>query len=187
MPRAHASPPPGDVSDPRRTKYNLDYYLDLAEQLVDHGLHSLAIKDMAGLLKPKAATMLVGALRERFPDVPIHVHTHDSAGTGVATQVCGLGGSLRGKGERGRWGVGGSASQTRPCMCTRAGVCLRGELKVLHFACPSMVTHTTLLLAWLSAVQVALIGSVHYSHTCLASLLAAGCCCCWGRHRGLLL
>ena len=87
VPRAHASPPPGDVSDPRRTKYNLDYYLDLAEQLVDHGLHSLAIKDMAGLLKPKAATMLVGALRERFPDVPIHVHTHDSAGTGVATQV----------------------------------------------------------------------------------------------------
>uniref|UniRef100_A0A7R9V6Z0 Pyruvate carboxylase n=1 Tax=Chlamydomonas euryale TaxID=1486919 RepID=A0A7R9V6Z0_9CHLO len=77
----------GDVSDPSKTKYNLDYYLALAEQLVDHGVHTLAIKDMAGLLKPRAATMLVGALRERFPHVPIHVHTHDSAGTAVATQL----------------------------------------------------------------------------------------------------
>jgi len=77
----------GDVADPSRTKYSLDYYVDLAEQLVEHGIHSLAIKDMAGLLKPKAATMLVGALRERFPDLVIHVHTHDSAGTGVATQL----------------------------------------------------------------------------------------------------
>jgi len=77
----------GDVSDPGRTKYNLDYYLELAEKLVAHGVHSLAIKDMAGLLKPRAATMLVGALRQRFPNVPIHVHTHDSAGTGVATQL----------------------------------------------------------------------------------------------------
>ncbi len=41
----------------------------------------------AGLLKPRAATLLVGALRSRFPDVPIHLHTHDSAGTGVATQL----------------------------------------------------------------------------------------------------
>lgn len=77
----------GDLSDPMRSKYSLDYYLDLAEQLVDHGCHALAIKDMAGLLKPRAATMLVGALRERFPDTVIHVHTHDSAGTGVATQL----------------------------------------------------------------------------------------------------
>ncbi|KAG2483618.1 hypothetical protein HYH03_017498 [Edaphochlamys debaryana] len=77
----------GDLSDPRRSKYRLDYYLDLAEKLVNHGCHSLAIKDMAGLLKPRAATMLVGALRERFPDTVIHVHTHDSAGTGVATQL----------------------------------------------------------------------------------------------------
>ncbi|GAX77798.1 hypothetical protein CEUSTIGMA_g5241.t1 [Chlamydomonas eustigma] len=77
----------GDLMDPTRTKYNLDYYLTLADQLVDHGVHSLAIKDMAGLLKPQAATMLVGALRSRFPNVPIHVHTHDSAGTAVATQL----------------------------------------------------------------------------------------------------
>ncbi|MEW5308009.1 MAG: hypothetical protein WDW36_010371, partial [Sanguina aurantia] len=77
----------GDVTDPKRSKYNLDYYLNLADQLVAHGVHALAIKDMAGLLKPRGATMLVGALRARFPNLVIHVHTHDSAGTGVATQL----------------------------------------------------------------------------------------------------
>ncbi|PRW20525.1 pyruvate carboxylase isoform A [Chlorella sorokiniana] len=77
----------GDVSNPRASKYTLEYYLNLAEKMVEHGIHALAIKDMAGLLKPRAATMLVGALRERFPDLPIHVHTHDTAGTGVATQL----------------------------------------------------------------------------------------------------
>lgn len=78
----------GDVSDPNRTKYTLDYYLGLTEKLVTEcGIHSLAIKDMAGLLKPKAATMLVGAIRKRFPNLVIHVHTHDTAGTGVATQL----------------------------------------------------------------------------------------------------
>lgn len=127
----------------RRLQYNLDYYLDLADKMVSHGVHVLGIKDMAGerrmvagvfcagsadarcprlpcspsaprapppspgqratlaallrapvhlplragLLKPKAATKLVGALRARFPDLVIHVHTHDSAGTGVATQL----------------------------------------------------------------------------------------------------
>jgi pyruvate carboxylase len=54
---------------------------------VECDIHLLAIKDMAGLLKPKAATMLVSALRERFPDLPIHVHTHDTAGVGVATML----------------------------------------------------------------------------------------------------
>jgi pyruvate carboxylase len=77
----------GDVSDPSRTKYTLDYYLDLTEQLVAHGIDVLAIKDMAGLLKPRAATMLVGAIRAKFPDLPIHVHTHDTAGTGVASMI----------------------------------------------------------------------------------------------------
>ena len=61
--------------------------MEMAEALVDHGIHTLAIKDMAGLLKPRAATTLVSALRARFPDMPIHVHTHDTAGTGVATQL----------------------------------------------------------------------------------------------------
>jgi pyruvate carboxylase len=77
----------GDVTDPKATKYTLEYYMGLAEALVAHGTHTIAIKDMAGLLKPRAATLLVGALRERFPNVPIHVHTHDTAGTGVATQL----------------------------------------------------------------------------------------------------
>jgi pyruvate carboxylase len=61
-------------------QYTLYYYMDLAEQLVDHGIHSLGIKDMAGLMKPRAATELVGALRARYPDLVIHLHTHDSAG-----------------------------------------------------------------------------------------------------------
>lgn len=73
----------GDGPNP----YNLAYYLDLARQLVDGGCHVLAIKDMAGLLKPDAATALVGALRAEFPDLPIHVHTHDSAALGVASML----------------------------------------------------------------------------------------------------
>ena len=77
----------GDVSNPEKTKYSLDYYVDLTEKLVEHGIDVLAIKDMAGLLKPRAATMLVTALREKFPDLPIHVHTHDTAGTGVASML----------------------------------------------------------------------------------------------------
>ncbi|XP_066575117.1 pyruvate carboxylase, mitochondrial [Amia ocellicauda] len=77
----------GDVSDPSRTKYSLQYYLDLAEELVRAGTHILAIKDMAGVLKPSAARMLVGALRDRFPDLPIHIHSHDTAGAGVAAML----------------------------------------------------------------------------------------------------
>jgi pyruvate carboxylase len=59
----------------------------LAEKLVALNIHILGIKDMAGVLKPRAATLLIGALREKYPDLPIHVHTHDSAGTGVASMV----------------------------------------------------------------------------------------------------
>ncbi|KAK1788162.1 hypothetical protein P4O66_016627 [Electrophorus voltai] len=77
----------GDVSDPTRQKYTLDYYLKLAEELVKAGTHILCIKDMAGLLKPQASRLLVGALRDRFPDMPIHVHTHDTAGAGVAAML----------------------------------------------------------------------------------------------------
>jgi len=77
----------GDVADPTKGKYNLEYYLDLASKLVDMGVHSLAIKDMAGLLTPRASKMLVSALREEHPDVPIHVHTHDTAGSGVASMI----------------------------------------------------------------------------------------------------
>ncbi|UYN84373.1 MAG: pyruvate carboxylase [Microcella sp.] len=74
----------GDLLDPAETLYTLDYYLALAEQIVDSGAHILAIKDMAGLLRAGAAEVLVGALRERF-DVPVHVHTHDTAGGQLAT------------------------------------------------------------------------------------------------------
>ncbi len=77
----------GDVADTSRTKYSLDYYVDVAGKLVSMGTHVLAIKDMAGLLKPKAARILVGALRKAFPEVPLHVHTHDTASTGVASMV----------------------------------------------------------------------------------------------------
>jgi pyruvate carboxylase len=77
----------GDVSDPKRGRYNLDYYLNFVRQLNDLGIHVLAIKDMAGLLKPQAAEMLIGAIRQEFPDLPIHVHTHDTGGTGVASML----------------------------------------------------------------------------------------------------
>lgn len=50
-------------------------------------LNFCQVKDMAGVLKPKAATMLIGTIREKYPDIPIHVHTHDSAGTGVASML----------------------------------------------------------------------------------------------------
>ena len=76
----------GDLSSPGETLYTLDYYLRLAEQIVNAGAHVLAIKDMAGLLRPAAATTLVSALRSRF-DLPIHVHTHDTAGGQLASYV----------------------------------------------------------------------------------------------------
>jgi pyruvate carboxylase len=68
-------------------KYNLEYYLSLVDKIVALGTHVLGIKDMAGVLKPQAATLLVGSIRKKYPDLPIHVHTHDSAGTGVASMV----------------------------------------------------------------------------------------------------
>ena len=77
----------GNVADPTKGKYNLEYYMKLADELVDMGVHSLAIKDMAGLLTPAATTMLVSALREQHPNTPIHVHTHDTPGSGVASMI----------------------------------------------------------------------------------------------------
>jgi pyruvate carboxylase len=76
----------GDLTDPGERLYTLDYYLKLAEQIVDAGAHVLAIKDMAGLLRPQAAHRFVGALRSRF-DLPIHVHTHDTPGGQLASYV----------------------------------------------------------------------------------------------------
>jgi pyruvate carboxylase len=70
--------------DPAEKLYTLDYYLRLAEEIVVAGAHIIAIKDMAGLLRAGAAEKLVTALRERF-DLPVHVHTHDTAGGQLAT------------------------------------------------------------------------------------------------------
>jgi pyruvate carboxylase len=79
----------GDLSDRDESLYTLDYYLKLAEQLVEAGSHVLCIKDMAGLLRAPAANVLVGALRERF-ELPVHLHTHDTAGGQLATYLAAL-------------------------------------------------------------------------------------------------
>ncbi len=79
----------GDLSDPAETLYTLDYYLALAERIVEAGAHVLAIKDMAGLLRVPAARTLVTALRERF-DLPVHLHTHDTAGGQLATLLAAI-------------------------------------------------------------------------------------------------
>jgi pyruvate carboxylase len=76
----------GDLSDPAERLYTLDYWLQLAEEIVEAGAHVLAIKDMAGLLRAPAATTLVSALRSRF-HLPVHVHTHDTPGGQLATYV----------------------------------------------------------------------------------------------------
>jgi pyruvate carboxylase len=74
----------GDILDPKRTKYSLNYYVKMAKELVAMGTHILGIKDMAGLCKPYAAYALVKALREEV-DVPIHFHTHDTSGVNAAS------------------------------------------------------------------------------------------------------
>jgi pyruvate carboxylase len=79
----------GDVSDPRRKKFDLKYYVDLAKEVVRRGTHLLAIKDMAGLLKPRAATMLVKALKDAV-DVPLHLHMHDTAGNSIASYMAAI-------------------------------------------------------------------------------------------------
>ncbi len=79
----------GNLMSPGEKLYTLDYYLHLAEQIVDTGAHVLAIKDMAGLLRAPAATRLVTALRERF-DLPVHLHTHDTAGGQIGTLLAAI-------------------------------------------------------------------------------------------------
>ena len=76
----------GDISNPNKTKFNLQYYLDLARQLEDEGAHIIAIKDMAGLLKPRAAKTLVEELKKVI-DLPIHLHTHDTTSIQPATYM----------------------------------------------------------------------------------------------------
>ncbi|MEK4241270.1 pyruvate carboxylase [Janibacter sp. FSL W8-0316] len=80
----------GNLLDPGEEIYTLDYYLRLAERIVDAGAHVLAIKDMAGLLRAPAAARLVTALRDRF-DLPVHLHTHDTAGGQIGTLLAAIG------------------------------------------------------------------------------------------------
>ena len=79
----------GDLSNPAEDLYTLDYYLRIAEQLVEAGSHILCVKDMAGLLRAPAAATLIGALRERF-DAPVHLHSHDTSGGQLATYLAAI-------------------------------------------------------------------------------------------------
>jgi pyruvate carboxylase len=79
----------GNLLSPGERLYTLDYYLKLAERIVDTGAHVLAIKDMAGLLRAPAARVLVTALRERF-DLPVHLHTHDTPGGQLGTLLAAI-------------------------------------------------------------------------------------------------
>jgi len=74
----------GDIDDPTRTKFTMDYYKQLAKELENQGAHILAIKDMAGLLKPNAAYRFISELKDTV-SIPIHLHTHDTSGNGILT------------------------------------------------------------------------------------------------------
>ena len=74
----------GDILDPKRTKYDLDYYVKMARDLKAAGVHIIGLKDMAGLLKPAAARILFRALKEET-GLPLHFHTHDTSGISAAT------------------------------------------------------------------------------------------------------
>ncbi len=78
-----------NLLDPDERTYTLDHYLRLTERIVDAGAHILAIKDMAGLLRPAAAAKLVAALRERF-ELPVHLHTHDTTGGQLSTLMAAI-------------------------------------------------------------------------------------------------
>jgi len=79
----------GDVDNPARTKYGIEYYAELARRIEGMGAHILCIKDMAGLLRPQAARMLIRRLRE-VTRLPIHLHTHDTSGNGIATYIAAI-------------------------------------------------------------------------------------------------
>ena len=74
----------GDILNPDRAKYDLQYYVNMGKELRDAGAHILGLKDMAGLLKPASAKVLIRALKQEV-GLPIHFHTHDTAGVAVAT------------------------------------------------------------------------------------------------------
>jgi pyruvate carboxylase len=86
----------GDLLDPDRSKYDLNYYVSRAQELKSAGAHVLGLKDMAGLMKPAAARVLVKALKEQV-GLPVHFHTHDTSGAAAATDF----GGSRCRGRRG--------------------------------------------------------------------------------------
>lgn len=71
----------------KKGKYTLEYYMNITDKLVEMGSHVIAIKSMSGVMKPAAGRKLVRAIRTKYPDIPIHMHTHDTNGTGVATMM----------------------------------------------------------------------------------------------------
>ena len=79
----------GDIMDPKRTKYTLDYYVRMAKDLENAGAHMLGIKDMSGLLKPYAAKELIGALKDAVK-IPLHLHTHDTSSLQSATYMAAI-------------------------------------------------------------------------------------------------
>ena len=74
----------GDILDPERDKYNLKYFVDMAKELERAGANIIAIKDMAGLLKPQAAYELISAMKDAVT-VPIHLHSHEGSGNTIYT------------------------------------------------------------------------------------------------------
>jgi pyruvate carboxylase len=74
----------GDMLDPKRPKYDLDYYTKMARELKTAGCHIIAIKDMAGILKPEAARILIPAVQQES-NLPVHLHTHDTSGVSSTT------------------------------------------------------------------------------------------------------
>ncbi|KAM4067152.1 conserved carboxylase domain-containing protein [Hirsutella rhossiliensis] len=76
----------GDMLNPR-SKYDLKYYMGVVDCLVEYGSHVIAVKSMSGVMKPAAGRALVRAIRTKYPEMPIHMHTHDTNGAGVATML----------------------------------------------------------------------------------------------------
>ncbi|MDC7713643.1 pyruvate carboxylase [Vogesella sp. LYT5W] len=79
----------GDLFDSSRPRYNLRYYVDMAKQLEQAGAHIIAIKDMAGICKPRAVSALVSALKQEV-GLPIHFHTHDTSGIAAASVLAAI-------------------------------------------------------------------------------------------------
>ncbi|MFM2269640.1 MAG: hypothetical protein RL757_3081 [Bacteroidota bacterium] len=76
----------GDILDPKRTKFDLNFYVNMAKELEQEGAHFLCVKDMAGLLTPYAAEILIGTLKQHV-NIPIHLHTHDTSSLQTATYL----------------------------------------------------------------------------------------------------